>query len=122
MTNYKVLTIRQPWAHLIVARIKPVENRVWKTSYRGPILIHAGQAYDGTPDLEREFDIDPKRLVYGAVIGIAQLTDIVTEHPSQFFVGPYGWVLEDAHPVKPVPLRGQQRLFNAQLKISKEKK
>jgi hypothetical protein len=120
MKNYKVLTIRQPWAHLIVAGIKPVENRVWRTDYRGPILIHAAQIYDGTPDLEREFDIDPARLDYGAVIGIAQLTDIVTEHPSQFFVGPYGWVLEDAQPVKPVPLRGQQRLFNAQLKITKD--
>jgi hypothetical protein len=121
MKNYKVLTVRQPWAHLIIAGIKPIENRVWQTSYRGTILIHAGQSYDRWPDLEREFEIDPKRLVYGAVIGSVELIDIVTEHPSPFFFGPYGWVLQSPRPIDPVPLRGQLRLFNAQLKLKIQK-
>jgi len=36
------LSIRQPWAWLIVQGHKPIENRTWPTTYRGPLLIHAG--------------------------------------------------------------------------------
>lgn len=39
----KALTIKQPWASLIVLGEKKIETRSWKTSYRGPILIHAGK-------------------------------------------------------------------------------
>jgi hypothetical protein len=37
----KTLSVRQPWANLIVHGIKDVENRTRKTNYRGRILIHA---------------------------------------------------------------------------------
>jgi hypothetical protein len=122
MKNYKVLTVKQPWAFLIVMGIKPVENRDWQTTHRGLLLIHAGQSYDPQPDLEREFGIDPKRLTYGAVIGSVELTDIVTDHPSRFFVGRYGWVLQNARPIDPVPLRGQLRIFNAKLNLKRKAK
>lgn len=36
----RCLTIRQPWASLIAAGLKPIENRTWPTRYRGPLLIH----------------------------------------------------------------------------------
>ncbi len=39
--KYKVLSVRQPYASLLVAGIKDVENRSRRTSYRGTILIHA---------------------------------------------------------------------------------
>jgi hypothetical protein len=39
--GYKTLSVRQPYATLICAGIKTVENRTWKTDYRGRILIHA---------------------------------------------------------------------------------
>ena len=42
----KVLTIRQPWATLIVEGYKRFEFRSWKTNYRGDILIHAGKGID----------------------------------------------------------------------------
>ena len=117
MKSYRVLTIKQPWAHLIINGIKRVENRSWKTDYRGLILIHAGQAYDESYQRDRTFGVDPAQLTYGAVIGTADLVDIVTEHSSPFFVGPFGWVLENARPIEPIPLRGQQRLFNATLTL-----
>jgi hypothetical protein len=117
MKSYRVLTIKQPWAHLIINGIKRVENRSWKTDYRGLILIHAGQAYDESYQRDRTFGVDPAQLIYGAVIGTADLVDIVTEHSSPFFVGPFGWVLENARPIEPIPLRGQQRLFNAKLTL-----
>ena len=36
-----VLSVKQPYATLICAGIKTVENRTWKTDYRGKLLIHA---------------------------------------------------------------------------------
>ena len=40
----KAITIRQPFAWLIVHGHKPVENRIWETKFRGPIAIHAAKA------------------------------------------------------------------------------
>jgi hypothetical protein len=40
--KYKVLTLTQPWATLIAIGAKHIETRSWSTSYRGPLLIHAG--------------------------------------------------------------------------------
>ena len=37
----KTLSIRNPWAYLIAYGVKDVENRSWKTDYRGELLIHA---------------------------------------------------------------------------------
>jgi hypothetical protein len=37
----KVLSVRQPYATLICAGVKTIENRTWKTDYRGKLLIHA---------------------------------------------------------------------------------
>lgn len=42
----KVLTLKQPWATVIASGIKNYEFRSWKTSYRGPLLIHAGLGID----------------------------------------------------------------------------
>ena len=42
----KVLTIKQPWASLIMLGYKRFEFRSWKTNYRGKLLIHAGQGID----------------------------------------------------------------------------
>jgi len=39
----KIISIRQPWAALIVSGIKDVENRTWPTRYRGQLLIHASR-------------------------------------------------------------------------------
>ncbi len=40
------LSVRQPWADLIVNGVKDVENRPWSTGFRGPVLIHAGKQID----------------------------------------------------------------------------
>jgi hypothetical protein len=54
----KVLTIRQPWASLIVWNLKDVENRNWKTNYRGPLIIHAAGKFDEQYDKLREYPED----------------------------------------------------------------
>jgi len=40
-TTLTCLSVRQPWAWLIVNGHKDVENRTWSTQHRGDILIHA---------------------------------------------------------------------------------
>jgi hypothetical protein len=44
----RVLTVRQPWASLIMAGLKTVENRTRQIvgAHRGPLLIHAGKQPD----------------------------------------------------------------------------
>ena len=115
----KILAVRQPWAYLIVAGYKPVENRTWNTSYRGPLLIHASQAME--PDdfpMQREWIetcgiVIPEDLPRGAIVGAATLTDVWDkkkfERPGiRWFEGPYGFKMEDAVEfAEPIPYRGQ---------------
>jgi hypothetical protein len=46
----KIISIRQPWAPLIVSGIKDVENRTWRTNYRVLVLIHASLRSDVSRD------------------------------------------------------------------------
>ena len=41
----KAVTVKQPWAGLIMAGMKDIENRTWETEYRGKLLIHASSKY-----------------------------------------------------------------------------
>ena len=53
----KVLTLKQPWATLVAEGIKKYEFRLWKTNYRGKILIHAGTGID-KKELEKFKDLN----------------------------------------------------------------
>lgn len=111
------LTIRQPYAWLIVAGIKPVENRTWSTTYRGPLLIHAGTKMHDHPlhEIERRYGvrIDTRLLQMGGVIGRVDLVDVVTSHPSPWFTGPFAFVLRDPTALPFRSARGAQGLFEA---------
>ena len=39
----KALSIINPWAHLIMYHGKNIENRSWRTDYRGRLLIHVSK-------------------------------------------------------------------------------
>ena len=112
----KAISIQQPWAWLIVSGIKPVENRTWLTTYRGPLFIHAGKRVPPNEEL-REIELAYKvkinraDLTYGGIIGCAKLVDCVEEHDSPFFCGPFGFVLDNARPVPFVPMLGKLGLF-----------
>ena len=63
----KAISVKQPWASLIISGIKDIENRKWKTNYRGRVLIHASNSTDldnlpldsiFTPDTETQEYID----------------------------------------------------------------
>lgn len=54
----KAISIKQPWAYLICAGIKDVENRTWATKYRGRVYIHASAKLVGQYFSEGVFTAD----------------------------------------------------------------
>lgn len=110
-----VLTVRQPWAYLIVQGHKTIENRTWRTSHRGPLYIHAGSKLHATPivRIERHFglSIDRAALTFGAIVGRVDLVDIVEISNSPWFEGPYGWMLERAEAFTGASMPGRLGLF-----------
>lgn len=90
----KALSIKQPWASLIAHGIKDIENRTWKTHFRGRIYIHASAKDAGSLfELLNEKQIEaisnhwtaappfPNRPV-SAIIGEVDIVDCVINHPS----------------------------------------
>lgn len=110
----KVLSIKQPWAWAIVSGLKPIENRVWVTKFRGDFLIHAGKKIDQSGiDFIKSIGISlPENFQTGGIIGWATITDCVDHYPSRWFSGPYGFIIKNPEPVEFVPLKGQLGFFN----------
>ncbi|APQ14609.1 hypothetical protein BJP27_23835 (plasmid) [Pseudomonas oryzihabitans] len=117
----KALSIRQPWAWLIVHAGKDIENRTWPTKFRGRFLVHAA---GGMTRLEyatwaawvhkRVGAIEipaPDQLLRGGIIGSVELVDCVSDHPSPWYMGDMGFVLRDPKPLPFVPLKGRLGFF-----------
>lgn len=91
MDDLRCITLHQPYPSLIAHGVKRWETRTWKTSYRGPLAIHASKrlytAADkhADPDLffaahdvlELERSGGVYGLPYGEVVTVAQLTDCI---------------------------------------------
>lgn len=60
----KALTIRQPWASLVAVGAKTIETRGFATSYRGPLLIHAGKNPPEAGSRVGHYGIGHHRLTY----------------------------------------------------------
>jgi hypothetical protein len=100
----RTLSVRQPWASLIVSGRKDVENRSWPTSYRGPLLIHAGLRPAGPA-------IHCAGLPRGAIVGVVTMIDCVCDHPSGQ-PGAWHWLLKNARQLEqPIPAIGQLSLY-----------
>ena len=117
----KALSIRQPWANLILFNGKDIENRNWPTSVRGRILIHAAKGctreeYDEC--MEFAEDVLRMRPNYfldtmqrGGIIGSVEIVDCVTKSDSPWFFGQYGFVLKEPKPLNFIPWKGQLGFF-----------
>ena len=107
----KAISIKQPWAYLICAGIKDVENRTWPTKYRGRVYIHASaksacnngcsshlfteqqmraikQSIPAHPDLDRDFQGNSFSPFFfeehelSAIIGHVDIVNCIINHPS----------------------------------------
>lgn len=112
----KALTIKQPWASLIIHGIKDIENRTWRCpdKYIGQrILIHTSAPPKGTRKpivffTDKQWDsfslgyqrdiICGDGFLNSAIIGSIEIVDCVVNHPSIWAEkGVYHWML--ANPV-----------------------
>ena len=71
----KVLTVKEPWASLIINGYKKYEFRSWKTNYRGKLLIHAGKTLE--KDVLPRFSCYNIEYSSGAIIGEVDLVDCI---------------------------------------------
>jgi len=122
MNGILALSIRQPWAELILCGKKTIELRSWTTDYRGPLWVHTGIKSD--PELEHAFGL--KNLFKGGYVGIAVLTEVTPldratweldrpKHldPGDYQAGYFSWKLESpCRFIAPIPGPGKLGLYH----------
>lgn len=127
----KAITVKQPWGSLIVSGLKDIENRKWKTNYRGRVLIHASNSREldnlpldtifTTPQINAlkqhysENALCSFIYPHGVIIGSVEIVDCVVNHSSVWAEKSsneetpiYNWVL--ANPIKfkdTIPAKGK---------------
>lgn len=122
----KVLTIKQPWATLIMQGDKRFEFRSWQTKYRGDLLIHAGKGIDKEA-MKRLAKYLPDDIPLGKILGKVTLVDCVKmcpefknmllkENPDIYtkssFQENYGWQVENVKIFdEPIDVKGHLSLW-----------
>jgi hypothetical protein len=123
------LSLKQPWATLLVHGLKTIEIRRWPTARRGRILIHAARVPDDRPEAWAHVptNLAKEARQVGGIIGVGQLTACVTyrtletfradqlrhlNEPS-WFQGPvlYGFTFGQLRPLPFRPYSGWMRFF-----------
>jgi len=120
----KTLSLKQPWAELILQGKKKIEVRKWNTKFRGEFLIHASKI----PDEKGMKKFGFKKLPCGFIIGKAKLirvkdyknneNEFVNDknlHLADSSWGKFGFVLEDPKRIKPIPAKGNLGCWNFDL-------
>lgn len=135
----KAISLWNPYPYFILNGIKHYETRSWKTNYRGKIAIHACKKNDiqiqtiikelsllsGKLEDKEQFMKSLENVEYGKIICTADLVNCIEITPNFFktlsasekMVGDYrfgrfAWELENIQPIKPIPAKGGQRLWN----------
>jgi hypothetical protein len=125
----KTLSVKQPWAWLLVTGVKDIENRSWYTSYRGPILIHASKKVDHRSltdhrlsekihEAFRSADVKLSDLPRGAIIGKVDLLNCVTHSDSEWFEGEFGFQVCPMEIFKPIERKGRLMIYNEDIPSS----
>lgn len=125
----KALSVRQPWAWLIVGGFKDIENRTWtprSTTVQDPLVIHASKAHDraGEAWVRKHFPRIqvPGGLAHGALVGMAYLVGWCRDHSSPWAeAGLWHWILAD--PIKftePRPWPGELGLFEVPANVIRD--
>lgn len=124
------LSVKQPYAKLIMDGLKTTELRSWNTDYRGVLYIHASAEPDQKA-MER-FKIDEAAVPLRAVIGRVLLYNTVfydtldalrrdyrmhRAGEDYMTVPRYGFLMRQPEALKePVPMRGGPYIFNIRMR------
>tara|TARA_R110001583_G_scaffold189552_2_gene352691 strand:- start:3403 stop:3795 length:393 start_codon:yes stop_codon:yes gene_type:complete len=118
----KALSIRQPWCHHILYDGKDIENRNWRTHYRGPVLIHASAKFDGYIHEQRKFIIQHPECHLGGIVGTVEIVDCIDHtHPAAqntWFQGRYGFVLRNPIALPFTPCKGKLGFFTPDIDLT----
>ena len=122
----KVLTIKQPWATLIMQGDKRFEFRSWQTKYRGDLLIHAGKGIDKEA-MKRLVKYLPDENPLGKILGKVTLADCIRMCPEfkemllkensdiytkSSFSENFGWQVENVQVFdEPIEVKGHLSLW-----------
>lgn len=124
----KCLSLKQPYAELVVSGRKKIELRKWYTHFRGRFLIHASKSID--IDACRHFNLDPDSLQKGSIVGEAFLYGVKKYATKKEFLSDkdkhladysdygsskYGFMLKNARRVKAIKYRGSLNFFEAKI-------
>lgn len=112
--NIRALSIRQPWCHHILHDGKDVENRSWPTNFRGLVLIHASLKVDA----DDKDEVRAKNMPLGGIVGVMRITDCVQHMDSEWFFGPWGFVIQDARPLRFMPCKGSLGFFRPSINVA----
>jgi hypothetical protein len=121
--SLKCLSLRQPYADLVVTGRKTIETRKWNTNFRGKFLVHASKTID--KEGVALLNIDCSIPIKGAVIGRAFLYDVKKYTNNEDFLADkekhfgvrfskpkYGFLLKGAKKLnKSVPMIGRLGFF-----------
>lgn len=127
----KVLSLMEPWGSLIKEKVKYVETRSWKTSYRGELYIHT--SLKKIPKKDERIQnlvnlLQDKNIKYGYIIAKCKLVDCIymdeefvnkikKENPTEYMcgeyaVGRYAWILEDIEEIEPIQAKVHLGIWN----------
>ena len=124
----KCLSLKQPYAELLVSGKKTIEVRTWNTKFRGQFLVHASKKIN--EEACKRLKIDQAKLVTGAIIGKANLYDVISygsknsfvKDKNKHFAGSnydkpkYGFLVNQAKRFDIlIPIRGKLGFFNVEL-------
>lgn len=119
----KALSIRQPWAWLIVNGYKDIENRRWKRipRFTGELYIHASlgctkveyrEAVEFAHSIDPSIPVPPlEALERGGLVGKVVVEGVVERSRSPWFVGRIGLVLCKPETQDFIPCKGQLGFF-----------
>lgn len=118
-TTLRCLAIQQPWAWLICAGAKTIENRSWSTDHRGTIAILASTSktrVNAALKAAKPTKLPTAHFTYGAIVGVADLVDCTPLGPeledNPWAFGPYCLALRNARLfAEPIPAKGKLNLY-----------
>jgi len=118
----KALSLKQPFAELILQGKKKIELRKWNTNFRGKIFIHASKS----PDKKNMKRLGFKNLLCGFIVGKANLVEVKKYNSDKEFLadkswGNYGFILRDIKRIKPIATKGKLNFWEFQGKVKRRK-
>jgi hypothetical protein len=120
----KTLSLKQPYAELVVSGKKTIELRKWNTHFRGEFFVHASKS----PDENAMKKFGFTNLPLGFIVGKAELIEVKhyaneselmednNKHLAGLGWGNFGFILNNAKRIKPIEAKGKLNFWDFELK------